>query len=146
VTDPPKSSHEPARANEPIVLVIDDDESMRRALTKLFRSVGLQVEAFGSAPECCKDSFRTLPAAWSSRSDARIERPGLSKRISQSGHSHSYHLYDGPWQFSDDRQGHEERRGRFPDQTVWLIKTCWTPKHYAGDRGHVGLDDDVEHL
>jgi FixJ family two-component response regulator len=51
VTERPKSSHEPASAREPIVFVIDDDASMRRALTNLFQSVGLEVEAFGSAPE-----------------------------------------------------------------------------------------------
>jgi FixJ family two-component response regulator len=44
-------THEPASAREPIVFVIDDDESMRRALTNLFQSVGLRVEVFGSAPE-----------------------------------------------------------------------------------------------
>jgi FixJ family two-component response regulator len=38
-------------AERPIVFVIDDDESMRRALTNLFQSVGLRVEVFGSAPE-----------------------------------------------------------------------------------------------
>ena len=47
----PKSSHEPASAKEPIVFVIDDDASMRRALTNLFQSVGLGVQVFGSAPE-----------------------------------------------------------------------------------------------
>ena len=36
---------------EPIVFVIDDDPSMREALNSLFRSVGLRVELFGSAPE-----------------------------------------------------------------------------------------------
>ena len=36
---------------EPIVFVIDDDPSMRAALNSLFRSVGLRVELFGSAPE-----------------------------------------------------------------------------------------------
>ena len=36
----PKSSHEPASAREQIVFVIDDDASMRRALTNLFQSVG----------------------------------------------------------------------------------------------------------
>jgi FixJ family two-component response regulator len=36
---------------EPIVFVIDDDPSMREALKSLFRSVGLRVELFGSAPE-----------------------------------------------------------------------------------------------
>jgi FixJ family two-component response regulator len=51
VTERPKSSHEPASAREPIVFVIDDDASMRRALTNLFQSVGLDVESFGSAPE-----------------------------------------------------------------------------------------------
>jgi FixJ family two-component response regulator len=51
VIERPKSSHEPASAREPIVFVIDDDASMRRALTNLFQSVGLEVEVFGSAPE-----------------------------------------------------------------------------------------------
>jgi FixJ family two-component response regulator len=46
-----KSSPEPASAKESMVFVIDDDASMRRALTNLFQSVGLKVEVFGSAPE-----------------------------------------------------------------------------------------------
>ena len=36
--DRPKSSHEPASARQSIVFVIDDDASMRRALTNLFQS------------------------------------------------------------------------------------------------------------
>jgi FixJ family two-component response regulator len=51
MTERPRSSHEPAGAEEPIVFVIDDDASMRRALTNLLQSVGLKVEVFGSAPE-----------------------------------------------------------------------------------------------
>jgi len=51
VTEHPKSLHAPANAREPIVFVIDDDASIRRALTNLFQSVGLEVETFGSAPE-----------------------------------------------------------------------------------------------
>jgi FixJ family two-component response regulator len=51
VTERPKSSHDPANAREPIVFVIDDDASMRRALTNLLQSVGLEVQTFGSAPE-----------------------------------------------------------------------------------------------
>jgi FixJ family two-component response regulator len=51
VTERPKPSREGADVREPIVFVIDDDLSMRRALTNLFQSVGLEVEAFGSAPE-----------------------------------------------------------------------------------------------
>jgi FixJ family two-component response regulator len=51
VTERPKSSHEPVSAKEPIVFVVEDDESMRRALSNLFQSVGLEVELFGSASE-----------------------------------------------------------------------------------------------
>ncbi len=51
MTERPKSSHEPASAKEPIVFVVEDDESMRRALSNLFQSVGLEVELFGSASE-----------------------------------------------------------------------------------------------
>jgi FixJ family two-component response regulator len=51
MTERPKSSHEPASAKEPIVFVIDDDASVRRALANLFQSIGLTVEVFGSAPE-----------------------------------------------------------------------------------------------
>jgi FixJ family two-component response regulator len=51
MTERAKSSHEPDDAKEPIVIVIDDDASMRRALTNLFQSVGLAVQVFGSAPE-----------------------------------------------------------------------------------------------
>jgi hypothetical protein len=53
VIEHPKSSPEPASAKEPIVFVIDDDASMRRALTNLFQSVGLAVQVFGSAPAAC---------------------------------------------------------------------------------------------
>jgi FixJ family two-component response regulator len=35
----------------PIVYVIDDDASMRAALSSLIRSVGLRVEVFASAPD-----------------------------------------------------------------------------------------------
>jgi FixJ family two-component response regulator len=51
MTERSRSSHEPANAEEPVVFVIDDDASVRRALTNLFESVGLKVEVFGSAPE-----------------------------------------------------------------------------------------------
>jgi FixJ family two-component response regulator len=51
MTERPKSSHEPASGKESVVLVIDDDASMQRALGNLFQSVGLKVETFGSASE-----------------------------------------------------------------------------------------------
>jgi FixJ family two-component response regulator len=49
VSERPKPP-EPASAQQ-IVFVVEDDASMRRALSNLFESVGLGVEAFGSASE-----------------------------------------------------------------------------------------------
>jgi FixJ family two-component response regulator len=51
VIEHPKSSKESASAGEPLVFIVEDDESMRRALSNLFQSVGLEVELFGSASE-----------------------------------------------------------------------------------------------
>ena len=51
MTERGKPSREPAGAREPLVFIVEDDESMRRALSNLFQSVGLEVEMFGSASE-----------------------------------------------------------------------------------------------
>jgi FixJ family two-component response regulator len=74
VTERAKSSHEPASAKEPIVFVIDDDESMRRALTNLFQSVGLRVEVFGSAPEMLQSKLPDVASCLV----LDIRLPGLS--------------------------------------------------------------------
>ena len=70
----PKSSHEPASAKEPIVFVIDDDASMRRALTNLFQSVGLKVEVFGSASEMLQSKLPDVASCLV----VDIRLPGLS--------------------------------------------------------------------
>ena len=57
-----KSPRETENADVPIVYVIDDDESMRRGLTNLFESVGLRVEAFGSAPELLQRKLPDVPS------------------------------------------------------------------------------------
>jgi FixJ family two-component response regulator len=74
VTERPKSSHEPDRSKEPVVFVIDDDASMRSALTNLFQSVGLQAEAFGSAAEM----LQRKPPDVASCLVLDIRLPGLS--------------------------------------------------------------------
>jgi FixJ family two-component response regulator len=51
VTERPQPSQDAASAAKPIVVIIDDDASVRRALTNLFQSVGLKVEVYGSASE-----------------------------------------------------------------------------------------------
>jgi FixJ family two-component response regulator len=74
VTERPKSSHEPASAGEPIVFVIDDDASIRRALTNLFQSVGLEVEVFGSTPEMLQSKLSDVASCLV----LDIRLPGLS--------------------------------------------------------------------
>ena len=74
MTERAKSSHEPASAREPIVFVIDDDESMRRALANLFQSVGLRVEVFGSAPEMLQSKLPDVASCLV----LDIRLPGLS--------------------------------------------------------------------
>jgi FixJ family two-component response regulator len=51
-----------AAESQPIVFVIDDDDSMRKALTNLFRSVGLRAEVFGSAPEFLQSKPPEVPS------------------------------------------------------------------------------------
>jgi FixJ family two-component response regulator len=50
-----------ARTNE-IVYVVDDDSSIRQALSSLLRSAGLQVETFGSAREFLRAPRAEIPA------------------------------------------------------------------------------------
>ena len=61
-------------ANRPTVFVIDDDDALREGLTSLFRSIGLQVKAFGSVTDFQQD--RTLDAPCCLVLDVRL--PGMS--------------------------------------------------------------------
>ena len=51
MTERPKPPREPVSAREPLVFIVEDDESMRKALSNLFQSMGLEVQMFGSAAE-----------------------------------------------------------------------------------------------
>jgi FixJ family two-component response regulator len=51
-----------ASEEQPIVFVIDDDASIRGALTRLFRSVDLRTEAFGSAAELLQSKLPDAPS------------------------------------------------------------------------------------
>ena len=59
---------------EPIVFAIDDDASMREALARLFRSIGMRASIFSSAEEFLAFKLPDLPAALVL--DVRL--PGLS--------------------------------------------------------------------
>jgi FixJ family two-component response regulator len=72
--DVPKSPKGPSSTKGPIVFVVEDDASMRRALSNLFQSVGLEVELFGSASEMLKSQLPDI----SSCLVLDVRLPGLS--------------------------------------------------------------------
>lgn len=74
MTERPAPSSPEAGNNEPIVLVVDDDPSVRRALVNLFESVGLRVAAFGSASEILQSKPPEVPSCLV----LDIRLPGLS--------------------------------------------------------------------
>jgi FixJ family two-component response regulator len=59
---------------QPIVFVVDDDPSIRTALANLFRSVGLQSEAFDSAPDFLRSQLPDVASCLV----LDIRLPGLS--------------------------------------------------------------------
>jgi FixJ family two-component response regulator len=59
---------------EPTVLVVDDDDAVRQALGSLFRSVGLDVQMFGSAAELLESGIPEVPSCLV----LDIRLPGLS--------------------------------------------------------------------
>jgi FixJ family two-component response regulator len=63
-----------AETGKPTVLVVEDDESVRRALSNLFQSVGLEVMLFGSA----SDMLRSKLPANASCLVLDVRLPGLS--------------------------------------------------------------------
>jgi FixJ family two-component response regulator len=74
VTGLSKSPPELADAKGATVFVVEDDASMRRALSNLFQSVGLQVELFGSASEMLQSKLPDIAGCLVL--DVRL--PGLS--------------------------------------------------------------------
>jgi FixJ family two-component response regulator len=74
VTELSKSPPELADAKGATVFVVEDDASMRRALSNLFQSVGLQVELFGSASEMLQSKLPDIAGCLVL--DVRL--PGLS--------------------------------------------------------------------
>lgn len=47
---------------EPVVFIIDDDESLRVALKRLFSSMGVRAEVFASAPEFLQTKLPDVPS------------------------------------------------------------------------------------
>jgi FixJ family two-component response regulator len=74
MTKSPSEMDGSANQEEPVVLVVDDDSSLRGAVSSLLRSTGLRVETFGSVAEFLEASLP--PAAGCLILDIRL--PGKS--------------------------------------------------------------------
>jgi FixJ family two-component response regulator len=74
MSDPASQAGGAAPSVEPVVFVLDDDPSLREALTDLLRSVQLQVRAFSSAQDLLQSQFPASPSCLVL--DVRL--PGLS--------------------------------------------------------------------
>ena len=57
-----KQPAKPSAETEPVVFVVDDDDSLRKALGNLFRSVGLRTEMFSSASELLASKLPDAPS------------------------------------------------------------------------------------
>ena len=62
VTELTPSTHPGSASEERVVLVIDDDQSLREALGRLLRSVGLRAETYGSAQAFLQAELPTAPS------------------------------------------------------------------------------------
>ena len=85
----------PRAEQQPTVFVIDDEGAMREALSSLFRSVGLQVKAFASAPEFLQSKLSDGPCCMVL--DVRLpELSGLDfqTEFAQEKYSDSNSVYD----------------------------------------------------
>ena len=52
----------PASEEQPVVFIVDDDESLRDALVRLFRMVGLRAEGFATAADFLKRKLPDVPS------------------------------------------------------------------------------------
>ncbi len=73
---------------EPIVYIVDDDPSIRRALRRVIRAIGLEVETFSSAEKFLEHGRPSRPSCLVL--DLRMEGMGgreLKRRLDDSGKS-----------------------------------------------------------
>jgi FixJ family two-component response regulator len=74
LTQRTSSSQIGALPEKPIVLIVDDDVSVREGLSSLFKSVGMDVKLFASAPEMLRQRLPDAPCCLV----LDIRLPGLS--------------------------------------------------------------------
>src|SRR5262245_23170193 len=82
------SSRAPAISAEPLVSVVDDDESVRESLPDLLRELGFAAQAFASADEFLKSAYLTATRCLIlDISMPGMSGPELQQELSVRGHA-----------------------------------------------------------
>ena len=115
----PNGREDITKKADQVVLVIDDDPSVRTAITSLIEAVGLRCQTFASGHEFLEAELPDVPRCLVL--DVRL--PGLSglnlqRELSQKKHPNPNYLRHGPWRYTDDRTGHEGWSDRVSHQAV----------------------------
>ena len=103
---------------EGVVVVIDDDASVRAALKELFGSVGLEVKLYASAGAFLEaripdtTSCLVLDVRLPEMSGIKVQENWQSRRL------RAYRFRHRPWRHRDGRGRNEGRCSRLPDQTL----------------------------
>ena len=117
-SDGKKRASSPALAAASNVFLVDDDASVRRALARLIKSAGHQVQTFASAQEFLGTQSRrrrsSLPRARRSYAGSYRHRPTAGITNFEPQCADCFH--HRPRRHSDERQGDEGRRRGFSAQ------------------------------
>ena len=100
---------------EGVVVVIDDDASVREALKELFESVGLEVRLYASAGVFLEALFQTLRVAWCSMCGCPNEGIKVQEELSRADVPVPIVFVTAPWRHRDGRARNEGRCNRLPD-------------------------------
>ncbi len=97
-----------------IIYLVDDDESVRKAVSRLFRAAGFDVVSFESANEFLDFPISNEPSCVIlDHQTARAQRNRSSRGTPQAGCRCAHCLHDGAWGHSHIGDGDEAGSSRF---------------------------------
>ena len=102
----------------PVVFVIDDDASVRAALSSLVRSVGLQVEVFASASEFLAARLDDLSCLILDVRDPGMSGLHFQAEICKGQQRHSHYLHHRSRRYPNVGQGDEGWRCRVGNEAI----------------------------
>ena len=113
---PPSMSLDETR---PLVVIVDDDAAIRKALSELLLSVGIDFDLFcldARVSRCRGSGSPGLPDPRGAPAGVERTRPAEPARLQRQ--YEAGHLSHRPWRYRDDRAGNARRSDRFLDQAV----------------------------